>query len=84
MFFHKKQTQQDKNSPKKQQTNFEEKWQILENGVKKLFDFIDSDLKKPFNYQEHAILYSVLHKISEVTFLEQFIICVLKKLIQEN
>lgn len=60
MFFQRKSTQQDKNAQKKLQTNFEEKWQILEKGVKKLLDFIDSDLKKPFNNKEYATLYTLV------------------------
>ena len=37
---------------------FDEKWKVLQDGVTKLVEFLDTDLKKPFDYNEYSILYS--------------------------
>lgn len=53
----------DSSSSDKGQSNFEEKWQILQNGVTQLVNFLDSDMKKPFNHEEYAKLYATVYDL---------------------
>jgi hypothetical protein len=48
MFRNQKNETNKNNNDSKSVLVLEEKWIILENGIQKLFDFIDSDLKKVF------------------------------------
>jgi hypothetical protein len=52
---------EDKNTKtiesKKKALNFETQWTILQDGIQQLFDFIDSDHKKPYNYKEWSNMY---------------------------
>lgn len=43
--------------------NFEEKWKILQDGINRLIDFVGSKQKKPYNYAEHAVLYTYVFVI---------------------
>jgi len=65
MIFSKKKKKTDTNdkSKSKPQVNFEEKWQILQKGVTQLVDFLDSDMKKPFDYAEYAVLYAAVYDV---------------------
>lgn len=63
MFFRNRPTPTEKNTSRHQLTNFEEQWKILEEGINKLFDFVESDLKKPFDYREHSRLYSTVYNL---------------------
>lgn len=64
MFFRSSTTTKAKTSaPSQPQTNFEEKWTLLQNGVTKLIDFLDSDARKPFDHNEFATMYSTVYNL---------------------
>jgi len=64
MFFSSRPSAKPKTSATPQpQANFEEKWQLLQEGVTKLIDFLDSNAKKPFDFNEYATLYSTVYNL---------------------
>jgi hypothetical protein len=58
MFFKKPAVKEQTTSQKKPQANFEEKWTVMEEGLERLFAFIGSDMKIPYNLKEHITLYT--------------------------
>lgn len=47
----------------KSQTNFEEKWTVLQAGVNKLVDFLGSGSSKPYDFNEYATLYATVYNL---------------------
>jgi len=64
MFFsNSRQPSKPKTTPTQPQANFEEKWSLLQEGVDKLIDFLDSDTKRPFNNYEYSQLYATVYNL---------------------
>jgi cullin 1 len=56
--------EKEKNTPKgRPQTVFEDKWKLLQDGVDKLIEFLDSDQRRPFDNNEYANLYSTVYNL---------------------
>jgi len=55
----------DKNATKgvRPQTNFDEKWKVLQDGFDGLIDFLDSDQKRPFDYESYSNLYNTVYNL---------------------
>lgn len=51
-------SQKKKIPAQKEQIKFSDQWPILENGIQKLFSFLDSDQKKPYDRTEYINLYT--------------------------
>eukprot|EP00761_Pharyngomonas_kirbyi_P009744 gb/GECH01009762.1/.p1 GENE.gb/GECH01009762.1/~~gb/GECH01009762.1/.p1 ORF type:complete len:757 (+),score=124.82 gb/GECH01009762.1/:1-2271(+) len=53
----------DRNASKRPALVFEDKWADLKGGIQKLLDFINSDMKRPFDVKEHARLYTIVYDL---------------------
>jgi cullin 1 len=62
MFF-KKSTPTQQSVTKKTQPNFEEKWDYINQGLQKLFEFVGSDMKTLFDNTEYSKLYTAVYDL---------------------